>query len=304
MKRHFIQIIVAIALACAPQLAWAATLSLSPSSVSVAAGDTFTERVLVSSADQAANAVSGEISYPTDLLSVVSISKTNSVLTLWVEDPTFSNTAGTVDFSGVVPNPGFIGGGTVFLVQFSAKKAGAGNISFSSAAVLANDGNGTNILTGTGSADVTVAEAPPQTPVSNSTPARAPKSPTSTQATSTPASVSTTTPAILSVGASDWFTPTSILLLILILLLVTWFWYAVRWGMVGLAPRSRRHAHLLVHQQFGGLRDAVTSEIMKFEHARTKREFTKEEEVFMQKMEKMLDKAEEVIEKEIDKTSN
>ena len=70
--------------------------------------------VNVSSPDQPMNAAQGEISFPTGELEVLSVSKTNSILNLWVQDPTFSNYDGTVDFSGVAVNPGFQGNnGTV-----------------------------------------------------------------------------------------------------------------------------------------------------------------------------------------------
>ena len=55
------------------------------------------------------NAASGVISFPADKLEVVSLSKTGSVFTLWVQEPSFSNSAGTINFEGIVLNPGFIG---------------------------------------------------------------------------------------------------------------------------------------------------------------------------------------------------
>lgn len=150
-----------------PSSALAATLSLSPADATVAVGETVTETVFVSSADQAMNAIAGTLSFPTDLVQVISISKSGSVLSLWVQDPTFSNTDGTISFSGVVPNPGYTGArGRVVSIQFRAKKAGTSTITFSSSAsqVLANDGNGTDILKSTVPATITVTV--PQTPVS------------------------------------------------------------------------------------------------------------------------------------------
>lgn len=147
-----------------PPAALAATLSLSPADATVAAGETVTETVFVSSADQAMNAIAGTLSFPSDILQVVSISKSGSVLSLWVQDPTFSNADGIISFSGVVPNPGYTGGrGRAISIQFRGKKTGIGSVTFSSASqVLANDGNGTDILTSTVSATITVT---PSTPV-------------------------------------------------------------------------------------------------------------------------------------------
>ena len=120
------------------------SLSFSPTSGSYEVGDIFSEDILVGSPDQPINAISGTISFPYARAEVVSLSKANSILSIWLQEPTFSNTLGTVSFEGVALNPGFQGqSGTVLTVYF--RIIGAGNIplSFVSASVLANDGNGT-----------------------------------------------------------------------------------------------------------------------------------------------------------------
>ena len=155
-----------------PSIASAASLDISPSNITTNVGGTVTETVFVSSADQAMNAVSGTISFPADLVQVVSISKANSVLSLWVQDPTFSNTDGTISFSGVVPNPGYIGSyGEIFSIKFRGKHSGTANVIFkpSLSEVLANDGNGTDILNKTGAASISVNAAAPSQPSSQTT---------------------------------------------------------------------------------------------------------------------------------------
>lgn len=153
----------AAALLCTPAVSFAAALNAFPATIAVSAGEAFTETVSVSSSDQALNATSGTVTFPTDLLSVSSVSNANSILTLWVEQPTYSNYLGTVTWSGVVPNPGFIGaGGRVLSIRFFAKRAGTATIAFSSSEVLANDGNGTNILTAAHPASVSISSSLPQ----------------------------------------------------------------------------------------------------------------------------------------------
>lgn len=171
-----------------PSATRAATLTLSPTSVAVDAGTSVTETIFVSSADQAMNAVSGILSFPANLLQVVSVSRVSSILTLWVVEPTFSNIDGTISWSGIVPNPGYIGNsGRVFSVQFRGKKAGLATITFqSSSQVLANDGNGTNILTGTKPAVITV-----NSPTLRSEPA--PSAPVLTKNTGLLASITSST---------------------------------------------------------------------------------------------------------------
>ena len=151
----------------APALVDAAALNISMARSTVSVGESFTATILVSSADQSMNAVSGVISFPKDALSVTAVSKLNSILTLWVQDPTYSNIDGTVNFSGVIPNPGWTGlREQIVTIQFRALKPGAATVEFSSSAVLANDGNGTNILTAAtpGTVSVTEAQKPVQLP--------------------------------------------------------------------------------------------------------------------------------------------
>lgn len=147
----------------------AATLELAPTSPSVSVGDTFTLVMYVNS-DQAVNAVTASLAFPTDMLSVVSISKSSSAFTLWVQEPSFSNSAGSVDLSGIVPDPGTSGRSRVLSIQLRAKKAGAAIVRFASAATLANDGQGTNILTATVPASVSIAAASQQTPTTPTKP--------------------------------------------------------------------------------------------------------------------------------------
>ncbi|MDP3957902.1 MAG: hypothetical protein Q8Q36_00355 [bacterium] len=135
----------------------AAIIDFSPMSASYNVGQTFPVRVRVSSTGEAMNAASGVIIFPEELLEVVSVSKTDSIISLWVQEPSFSNGNGTVNFEGIVLNPGFVGtAGRVITVQFRAKSVGRAVLSFSSAAALANDGKGTNILTNTGTAAITI----------------------------------------------------------------------------------------------------------------------------------------------------
>ena len=148
-----------------PVTAQAASLYFFPSSGTHAVGTSFTVSVYVSSADQAMNAASGVISFPTDKLSVEALSKSGSVFSLWVQEPSFSNSAGMVNFEGIVLNPGFTGvAGKIITTNFRVKAAGLANLNFSSGSVLANDGKGTNILTSLGNAQFSLGYAGPTVP--------------------------------------------------------------------------------------------------------------------------------------------
>lgn len=147
MQKNAKYILAVAFMVLVPTVASAASLSVTPASVSVATGDIITESIAVSSADQALNALSGTLSYPPDLLSVQSITHARSIITLWVAEPVVSQD-GSIAWSGIVPNPGFTGkAGSVFSIQFRAKKSGAAHLAITNAEVLANDGNGTDIFT-------------------------------------------------------------------------------------------------------------------------------------------------------------
>jgi len=136
----------------------AASLYFSPSSGTYTVGQRFSVSIGVSSSDQAMNAVSGSVSFPSDKLQVESLSKSGSVISLWVKEPSFSS--GSVNFEGIVLNPGYTGkGAKILTINFRAKATGSARLSYSGPTILANDGQGTDILTGSGSASITINEA-------------------------------------------------------------------------------------------------------------------------------------------------
>ncbi len=146
-----------------PVAAHAATMEVSPEFTQVQEGKNLT-LTIVTQSTEAINAVTATLSFQPDILSITSLSKNDSAFTLWVQEPKFSNTSGTLSFSGIVPDPGVSDRALVLVVQMHAKRAGTAVLRFNSAAVLANDGQGTNILTGTVPATITVTPAPAPEP--------------------------------------------------------------------------------------------------------------------------------------------
>lgn len=127
--------------------AQAATLAVSPGTGVYTSGQVFTVNVVVNTGGKSVNASEGVLTFNPNELSVVSVNRNNSIFNLWVTEPTFSNSAGTISFSGGLPS-GFSGRtGTIMTVTFRAVGAGAVRANFRDGSVLANDGRGTNILT-------------------------------------------------------------------------------------------------------------------------------------------------------------
>lgn len=137
----------------------AANLSLSPSSVSTKVGKSFSVDIVVTNNIDPINAASVLISYPKDALAITSISKKGSFISLWAEEPTYSNLQGTLSLEGVALNPGFDKAtGKILTVNFKALQAGNVSIAVTSGSVLANDGNATDVLKTTGAAFIYVNE--------------------------------------------------------------------------------------------------------------------------------------------------
>ena len=129
------------------QSIYAANIIISPANISTRVGQTFTIDILVNDNKDAINAASALLSFPSDVLSITSVSKSGSFINLWAEEPTYSNIAGTASFEGVALNPGFSGAtGKAITITFKAKQAGNVSILLKSGSVLANDGNATNVL--------------------------------------------------------------------------------------------------------------------------------------------------------------
>ncbi len=122
----------------------AAQLTVLGDKVTASPGDIIRASIYVNSEGQNINNAEGTLSFPTDLLSAESVSTADSIFNLWIEQPSFSNTFGTVSFNGGVPNPGFSGAfGKIVQVNFRAKAAGSATLSFSTGVVRVNDGLGT-----------------------------------------------------------------------------------------------------------------------------------------------------------------
>ena len=93
------------------------------------------------------NVVGGMITYPTDILEIIEIVTDESLINLWARKPTFSNELGLINFGGgIIEKGGYIGAGNVFTVVFQTIATGTADIQLEGAVMLAQDGNGTNVL--------------------------------------------------------------------------------------------------------------------------------------------------------------
>lgn len=147
---------------------FAADLAVSPSTGSYSVGQTFTVTVRALPNGDNVNAVESTLSFNPAVLSVVSVAKTGSAFSLWTTEPTFSNSAGTIQFGGGSPTP-FTASSNLVTITFRTVAEGAGALTFKSSSVLAADGRGTDVFKNATNGSYTVAAASTPTPT-NPTP--------------------------------------------------------------------------------------------------------------------------------------
>lgn len=155
--------------------ALAAETTVSPTIGTYSKGQTFTSTIRVNPQGKSVNAVEATLTFDTSKLSVVSVSKTGSVFSLWTTEPTFSNTQGTIQFGGGSPTP-FTAQSTLVVVTFRTTGEGDATVDFKNASVLAADGLGTDVYTGSvkgvytiGAGAATPPPPPPPTPTDDPT---------------------------------------------------------------------------------------------------------------------------------------
>ena len=147
-----------------------ASLLFTPATGSFTVGSTFNVSIAVNTGGKSINAVRADVKFPANKLQVVNPSAGTSFISIWVNQPAFSNTAGTISFQGGLPSPGIkTDSGIVSTITFRATAPGPAKLTFQDASqVLANDGQGTDLLTSRGDATFTLNLAAPEGPIVSS----------------------------------------------------------------------------------------------------------------------------------------
>jgi hypothetical protein len=144
-----------------------ARLFFSPGSGAYTVGKTFTARIMVDSGGGAGiNAAETTVNFDPSILKITSLSTASSIFKLWTNDPTEAlskissfNKAGSFSLGGGLPGTYSGSAGSILSITFSALKAGTATVSFSGSLVLANDGQGTNIYSGSTQGKYIIKEA-------------------------------------------------------------------------------------------------------------------------------------------------
>ena len=185
-----------------------ASLYVTPETGTYTIGETFDVQVLADSGGAPINAAEADITFDPAALSVVSLSKDGSLLSTWPAQPSFSNTEGTIGFSGVAASKYTGSAGLLITITFKALQNGQDGAHFASGAILAADGIESNIITSMHSSLYTIqpVEVPAQSGNADAiAPAVTDASATSTSASNTSDSISA--PVLINyqsqVGAGD-----------------------------------------------------------------------------------------------------
>ena len=136
--------------------AHAASLFFVPGTGEFGVGSKITIDLKIDSEGVGLNAAQATLRFPKETLQVTSVDKTNSAFNFWLEEPTYSNDDGVISFVGGTPY-GVSGASIqVLRVTFTSKGSGAAPITIVDSAITASDGSGTNILSKTSGATLTV----------------------------------------------------------------------------------------------------------------------------------------------------
>ncbi|MEX0931687.1 MAG: hypothetical protein WDZ88_02970 [Candidatus Paceibacterota bacterium] len=144
-----------------PGLVDASLLYLDPTGAEYRKGSTFVVTVRLDPEGECVNAVNAVITYPTEELTAFDVSRSGSILSLWVEEPYIDEVNGKIYFQGGIPN-GYCGridgdpGNTNIIGRIAFRKPGGLSVGGASeggvlevafdeeeSEALANDGRGT-----------------------------------------------------------------------------------------------------------------------------------------------------------------
>jgi len=141
-----------------------ASMFASPKNGAVLSGSTFDVSFYLDTRGSTANGIELNIKFPQDKLAIVKPAGERSLITVWVQPPSYSNTSGNASFSGVVPGGIKTSSGLITTITFKALDGAIGTAQIrilESSKVLANDGVGTEMKASFAGATYSIEPKPP-----------------------------------------------------------------------------------------------------------------------------------------------
>jgi len=145
MKKIIAILILVLVGTLAAQSVSAADFNISPSRGTYGVTKEFSAEISINTFGESINAAQGRLVFDPEVITIKSVSKDGSAFNFWLQEPTFDNAEGVLDFIGGTPN-GVSGSKLkVVTVVFLTQNIGISDFSFINASITSSDGTGTNI---------------------------------------------------------------------------------------------------------------------------------------------------------------
>jgi hypothetical protein len=140
-----------------------ATVFISPRTATFLEGSTFEIPVFINTQGGSINALDLEVNFDPKKLEIIRPSGGQSIIAVWVEPPSYSNTKGFVKIVGAIPNGIKTQSGLITTITFRAIASGQATVYISNLTkVLASDGFGSEVETTYDRATYTIMRKPPE----------------------------------------------------------------------------------------------------------------------------------------------
>ena len=167
--KFFASLIILFAVALAPGISFASTLSVSPAAGTFIVGEVFNVSLLLNTEGKSVNAIEVSLSFPPDKLQLISPATGKSIMGIWTSSPKFDNSQGIVKLQGGIPGGINVNSGLITTLSFRVKSVGDAVLKFlDSSSVFLNDGLATEDLEQTYSGVYHLVLPPPQGPIVSS----------------------------------------------------------------------------------------------------------------------------------------
>ncbi|MBA3732852.1 hypothetical protein H0W91_00565 [Patescibacteria group bacterium] len=123
----------------------AQSVSFGTSKSTYEVGSSILVSVVINTQGQSINTIGGQVSFPTDKVTITDVRYGNSIISLWVDKPAVNSSSGTIKFTGGIPG-GYSGSnGSVFTFVARPNTVGSVTFNLNDVHVLANDGSGAEV---------------------------------------------------------------------------------------------------------------------------------------------------------------
>ncbi len=137
-------------------------ISITPQQATYTEGSIFEVPILINTKGKSINTIDLHIKFDPTKLSIVKPSTGKSIISLWIQPPTYDNTYGTASVVGSIPGGIVSDSSLILAITFQAKAVGTTEVKISdTSSVLSNDGVGTQTILSYNRGVYTILPKPP-----------------------------------------------------------------------------------------------------------------------------------------------